>query len=361
MTTHSETRLLSLLGMFASGRVFTAAELAERFDVTPRTIRRDIASLREIGYVIGSVPGAEGGYRAESTTVLPPLQLESGEALSTAVGLALLRGAGLSTANADSATEKLRGMLPADMRATVLDIGTAVSVLPGHAPGIDLGAVIALASAIASRAVVTFDHRKGRAPSAEAVGSGEGSTTGAAGTADGLVTGAAGTAGAVDAPTAGVAPDRQELEGRRVEPVRLVVLGAHWYLYAWDLDRADWRSFRLDRMSAVHATTFTFAHRPHPDAEAAVSSAVTTSAYRHTVVLRAQVTVEEAKDWFPTRSATITEVADGVRIEFGVDDLRWAAVMATATPGDVEVIEPAELRDELRTLGERARRIAEKG
>lgn len=333
---HSETRLLSILGMFASGRIFTAAELAERFDVTPRTIRRDIASLREIGYVIGSVPGAEGGYRAESTTVLPPLQLESGEALSTAVGLALLRGAGLSTANADSATEKLRGMLPADMRATVLDIGTAVSVLPGHAPGIDLGAVIALASAIASRAVVTFDHRKGRAPSAEAVRSGEGSATGAA-------------------------PDRQELEGRRVEPVRLVVLGAHWYLYAWDLDRADWRSFRLDRMSAVHATTFTFAHRPHPDAEAAVSSAVTTSAYRHTVVLRAQVTVEEAKDWFPTRSATITEVADGVRIEFGVDDLRWAAVMATATPGDVEVIEPAELRDELRTLGERARRIAEKG
>ena len=333
---HSETRLLSLLGMFASGRIFTAAELAERFDVTPRTIRRDIASLREIGYVIGSVPGAEGGYRAESTTVLPPLQLESGEALSTAVGLALLRGAGLSTANADSATEKLRGMLPADMRATVLDIGTAVSVLPGHAPGIDLGAVIALASAIASRAVVTFDHRKGRAPRAEAVRSGEGST-------------------------AGAASDRQELEGRRVEPVRLVVLGAHWYLYAWDLDRADWRSFRLDRMSAVHATTFTFAHRPHPDAEAAVSSAVTTSAYRHTVVLRAQVTVEEAKDWFPTRSATITEVADGVRIEFGVDDLRWAAVMATATPGDVEVIEPAELRDELRTLGDRARRIAEKG
>ncbi|WP_230748284.1 helix-turn-helix transcriptional regulator [Brevibacterium sp. CCUG 69071] len=336
MTMHSETRLLSLLGMFASGRIFSAAELAERFDVTPRTIRRDIASLREIGYVIGSVPGTEGGYRAESRTVLPPLQLESGEALSTAVGLALLRGAGLSTANADSATEKLRGMLPADMQATVRDIGTAVSVLPGHAPGIDLGAVIELASAIASRAVVTFDHRKGRVPRAEA-------------------------AGAVDAPTDKAAPDRQETEGRRVEPVRLVVLGAHWYLYAWDLDRADWRSFRLDRMSAVHATTFTFAHRPHPDAEAAVSSAVTTSAYRRTVVLRAQVTVEEAKDWFPTRSATITEAADGVRIEFGVDDLRWAAVMATATPGDVEVIEPAELREELRTLGERARRVAEKG
>src|SRR5699024_6642958 len=107
-----KARLLSLLGTFASGRTFSAAELAADFAVTARTIRRDIAELRALGYIIASVPGTAGGYRAESRTMLPPLQLGSGEALATAVGLALLRGAGLNTPHADSAARKLSEMLP---------------------------------------------------------------------------------------------------------------------------------------------------------------------------------------------------------------------------------------------------------
>src|SRR5699024_6716007 len=98
-----DARLLSLLSAFASGRTFSAAELAADFAVTARTIRRDIAELRALGYIIASVPGTTGGYRAESRTMLPPLQLESGEALATAVGLTLLRGSGLNTPHADSA------------------------------------------------------------------------------------------------------------------------------------------------------------------------------------------------------------------------------------------------------------------
>src|SRR5699024_4865848 len=99
-------RLLSLLGAFASGRTWSAAELAAEFAVTARTIRRDIAELRTLGYIIASVPGTAGGYRAESRTMLPPLQLGSGEALAPAVGLAPLRGAGLNTpyAGADAST-----------------------------------------------------------------------------------------------------------------------------------------------------------------------------------------------------------------------------------------------------------------
>lgn len=314
----AESRLLSLLGMLAAGRTYSATDLAAHFGVTPRSIRRDIASLRELGYVIESIPGAAGGYRAHSRTVLPPLQLETGEALATAVGLALLNGAGLGTANADSATAKLRAMLPPTMRETVGDISTSVSVLPGHEPGVDMTAVMTTTSAIASRNILTFTHEKRKA-----IGS--------------------------------------ETMERRVEPVQMVVLGAHWYLYAWDLTRSDWRVFRLDRMSEVHETTFAFTARDHPDAEAAVSSAVTTAAYRHTVILDVDASVAEAKAWFPTRAATITKTDGGARVEFGVEDLTWAAVITAATPVDFRVVEPPALLSALQDLGERATRVSRSG
>ncbi|WP_092104422.1 MULTISPECIES: helix-turn-helix transcriptional regulator [Brevibacterium] len=314
----ADSRLLSLLGMLAAGRTCSARELAAHFGVTPRSIRRDIASLRELGYIVESLPGVAGGYRAQSRTLLPPLQLETGEALATAVGLALLNGAGLGTANADSATVKLRAMLPATTRESVGDISAAVSVLPGHEPGVDMSAVMTTASAIASRNVLTFAHEKRQASGSETL-------------------------------------------RRRVEPVRMVVLGAHWYLYAWDLTRSDWRVFRLDRMSEVHETTFAFADRDHPDAEAAVSSAVTTDAYRHTVVLEVDASVPETKSWFPTRTATITKTRSGSRIEFGVEDLTWAAVITAATPVPFRVVEPPELLSALQELGERATRVSRSG
>ncbi|UVI36523.1 helix-turn-helix transcriptional regulator [Brevibacterium spongiae] len=343
----SETRLLSLLGMFASGRTYSAPELAAHFECTPRTIRRDIAQLRELGYVIGSVPGLAGGYRAESRTVLPPLQLEAGEALATAVGLALLRGAGLDTEHADSATTKLRSMLPAAMRAAVADISAAVSVSEGNVPGVDIGAVISLASAISASTIATFDYQKLRRTDPTPSGSSTAGTSAVSSTGT--------TAGIVVGTTARIARSASSAShsaatARRVEPIRLVVLGAHWYLFAFDLDRHDHRVFRLDRMSEVHSTTLTFAPRPHPDAEAAVSAAVTTTAYPHTVELRVAASAKEAKEWFPTRTATITEAGGSVRVTFGFEDLRWVAATLAGIPAPIEILHPPELVDSLQDL-----------
>lgn len=333
-------RLLSLLGAFASGRTFSAAELAADFAVTARTIRRDIAELRALGYIIASVPGTAGGYRAESRTMLPPLQLGSGEALATAVGLALLRGAGLNTPHADSAARKLSEMLPAQMRGSLNDIGTAVSVPQGNVPGIDIASVIALASAISGQTLATFDYtvpdRRGRGRSSPR----------------------SATAAPHGRQTVAPAETGRPTESRRVEPVQLVVLGAHWYLFAWDLVRRDWRVFRLDRMSDVHVTTLEFSPRPHPDAEAAVSSAVTTAAYSHTVIIGMRSTVAEAGQWFSSRAATITEAADGVRIAFGIDDLATAATHLAMIPVPVEIIDPPELIDQMAALAQRAQSTA---
>lgn len=341
-------RLLSLLSAFASGRTFSAAELAADFAVTARTIRRDIAELRALGYIIASVPGTAGGYRAESRTMLPPLQLGSGEALATAVGLALLRGAGLNTPHADSAARKLSEMLPAQMRGSLNDIGTAVSVPQGNVPGIDIASVIALASAISGQTLATFDYtvpdRRGR---------GRSSPRSATAAPHGRQ-----TAAPRGRQTVAPAETGRPTESRRVEPVQLVVLGAHWYLFAWDLVRRDWRVFRLDRMSDVHATTLEFSPRPHPDAEAAVSSAVTTAAYSHTVIIGMRSTVAEAGQWFSSRAATITEAADGVRIAFGIDDLATAATHLAMIPVPVEIIDPPELIDQMAALAQRAQSTA---
>ncbi|WP_169251173.1 WYL domain-containing protein [Brevibacterium sp. 'Marine'] len=347
----SEARLLALLGMFASGRGYAAAELAARFDVTPRTIRRDIAELRALGYIISSGTGAAGCYRAESRTVLPPLQLEAGEALATAVGLALLRGAGLDTEYADSATTKLRERLPPAMRTAVADIAAAVSVSEGNVPGVDIDAVITLSSAINASTIATFDYRKMRRNGADDL-----SVTSApnAPTAEPIPY----RSGSDDSPDDGP-DDARRTSVRRVEPIRLVVLGAHWYLFAFDLDRDDHRVFRLDRMDRVHATTLSFTPRDHPDAEAAVSAAVTTTAYPHTVVLRTPASAQEAKEWFPTRSATITEAADGVRITCGFWDLRWVAATLAAIPAEIAVLHPPELIESLRDHAARAQAVVD--
>ncbi|WP_246490570.1 WYL domain-containing protein [Brevibacterium oceani] len=92
-----------------------------------------------------------------------------------------------------------------------------------------------------------------------------------------------------------------------------------------------------------------------------MSSAVTSAAYRHTVILRTDAGVDEARRWFPSRAATVAEAADGVRVTFGVDDLRWAAVMVVMTPEPFDVLEPGGLLAELTALADRARSIGQTG
>ena len=305
----SESRLLSLLARLGTGRSCTAAELATEFGVTARTIRRDITTLRELGYTVDAAPGVDGGYRAGSRTLLPPLQLESGEAFATALGLSLLAGAGLGSADTASASGKLETMLPAAAANSVREIGTAVTVAPGNEPDVDHAAVGAVASAIAGGRRITFAYAKPWSDDAPAM--------------------------------------------RRVEPAQLVVLGSHWYLYAWDLDRSAWRVFRLDRLSEVHVTTFGFPLRSAPDAEAAVRRAVTVAAYAHTIVLDLEATRAEIEPWFSTRAATITETDGGVRVTFGVPDLGAAAMYTATIPFSCRVVAPPEFVAELAAMRER--------
>ena len=206
------SRVLRLLGLLQSRPTWTGPELADRLGVTTRTVRRDIDRLRALGYPVRAGQGVGGGYQLGSGAALPPLLLDDEEAVAVAVSLRLAAGgtvAGLGEP-AMRTLGKLDQVLPARLRASVEAVSEATVTL-GRRDQLVEGAVVAL---LARAARGCHEVRFGYAAASGA------------------------------------------LSSRRAEPYRLVATTSRWYLLAWDLDRADWRSFRLDRMSEVRETTF---------------------------------------------------------------------------------------------------------
>ena len=85
--TQTASRLLELLSMLQGRRDWRGEELAERLEVSGRTIRRDIDRLRALGYPVESVSGTAGGYRLRAGSAMPPLLLDDEEAIAITVGL----------------------------------------------------------------------------------------------------------------------------------------------------------------------------------------------------------------------------------------------------------------------------------
>ena len=86
---NTSSRALRLLSLLQNHRFWPGAELAERLGVSPRTLRRDVDRLRELGYPVTAHPGVDGGYQLASGTALPPLVVDDEEAVALAVGLRL--------------------------------------------------------------------------------------------------------------------------------------------------------------------------------------------------------------------------------------------------------------------------------
>ena len=225
------TRTLELLSLLQSHRHWTARELVDRLEVSERTLRRDVERLRELGYSIESTRGVAGGYRLEAGTGLPPLLLTDDEGVAIAVGLRSQAAAGLRGAEHTtlSALAKLEQVLPPALRRRIEALqAVAAPVGPGSGPG--GGTAPSVDSDLLARlALCCRDSERVRMRYTDA--------TGAA-------------------------------SARSIEPHRLVPLGRRWYLLAWDRDRDDWRTFRLDRVEDVFPTRVRFASRPLTDEQA---------------------------------------------------------------------------------------------
>ncbi|WP_257002174.1 YafY family protein [Streptomyces sp. WZ.A104] len=214
-------RLLKLLSLLQTPREWPGGELADRLDVSPRTIRRDIDRLRDLGYPVEASRGSVGGYRLVAGAAMPPLLLDDEEAVAIAVGLRA--GAGHAIEGVDEASvralAKLEQVLPSRLRHRVSALQTAtVPLTRGDGSTIDPRTLTTLASAATGRERLRFAYR-----------SGDGTRT-----------------------------------KRQVEPYRLVSTGQRWYLVAYDLGREDWRTFRVDRVGEPFATGARFAPRPLP-------------------------------------------------------------------------------------------------
>ncbi|MEU6750796.1 YafY family protein [Spirillospora sp. NPDC046719] len=313
MTVEATTeRVLRLLGLLQRRPSWTAAELAAELRVTDRSVRRDVERLRALGYPVHAVPGVGGGYRLGAGTRLPPLLLDDEEAIATAVSLRLAAGGTVAGAGeaALRALAKLDQVMPPRLRAEVRAVHGATETLVGPGAVVDAEVLVTLARACRDALRVRFRY---------------------------------------------AARDGAERE-RTVEPVRMVATGRRWYLMAWDVDRDGWRTFRLDRMREVAATTWRFAAREHPDPVDYVRRSVAEAPYRHLARIRVRARPGRVRELVPPEVGRVEDGGDGwCVLVVGADDLDRIAVRVARLGFETEVLEPPELREAAARL---ARRLA---
>ncbi|MGO2113154.1 MAG: helix-turn-helix transcriptional regulator [Pseudoclavibacter sp.] len=233
-------RALELLNLLQTHRHWPGPELAGRLGVTERTVRRDVDRLRELGYRIESSPGAAGGYRLEAGTAVPPLLLTDDEAIAMAIGLRIAASGRLVSGAETTLTAlaKLEQVLPGPLRRQVNALADAV--MPA---GIRSGAAVS-SEVLGELALACRDRERVR--------------------------------------FAYVAASGEETR-RRVDPHALVPADRHWYLLAWDLDRDDWRTFRVDRLEEVEHTRVLF-ERQQITSEEIEARVLAARGYRRTSV-----------------------------------------------------------------------------
>jgi predicted DNA-binding transcriptional regulator YafY len=313
----TSARLLRLLSLLQAQPDWTGAALAARLGVTTRTVRRDVERLRDLGYPVHATPGTAGGYRLGAGAALPPLLLEDDEAVAVAVGLQTgARGvvAGIEESSLRALT-KLEQVLPPRLRQRVraLRAHTVTVPLDRPVPAVDPEVLTAVAGACRDHQCLRFDYR-----------------------------------------------DHEGTRNRRfVEPHTLVCWGRRWYLLAWDLDRRDWRTFRVDRMELRPPAGPRFTPRELPEADPAayVSRRVSSTAWRY----RARVTVHAPAAVIAARitpAVGVVEAIDGQTcvLDTGADRVETMAVYLGMLGVDFQITDPPELVAHIRQLAERYRR-----
>ncbi|MEV6954186.1 YafY family protein [Streptomyces sp. NPDC051183] len=298
----TSSRLLRLVSLLSVRPEWTCRELAERMAVTDRTVRRDIARLRDLGYGVESAPGPWGGYRLSPGARMPPLVLDDEEALAVAVALreAALSGV-LGTGQAAlSALLKLRQSLPARLadQLSTLD-GTLEHTPRSGEPQIDTLVLLELARGCHSAVRTTLSYRDhaGRA------------------------------------------------SVRAVDPYRLVHTGLRWYLVARDVAKGEWRTFRADRVVSVRPTTEPADLAHPPDAAALVSWGIASVVYPVYTTVRLPLPLERALQKIPPTIGTHSPDGPGatvVRIGGNSTDQLAAYLLGLATP--LTVLAPDEVR-----------------
>ncbi|MEV2275274.1 YafY family protein [Nocardiopsis sp. NPDC049922] len=299
------SRLLRLVSLLSTRPVWTCRELAEHMSVTDRTVRRDIARLRDLGYGIESDPGPWGGYRLSPGARLPPLVLDDEEALAVAVGLrtAALSGARGADQAALSALLKLRQALPRRLADRLGELDAALAHTPrSREPRISLHALLELARACRSglRAELSYRDHAGR------------STV------------------------------------RRVDPYRLVHTGLRWYFVARDVGKGEWRTFRADRVTATRLTAEPAELVDPPDAASLVSQGIASVVYPVYARIRLPLPLDRALAVVPpTIGAHSPDGSGATVVEIGGNDVGQLADYLLGLGTSLRVLSTDAVREAL--------------
>jgi predicted DNA-binding transcriptional regulator YafY len=195
-----------------------AQRLAERFEVSVRTIQRDILALQEAGVPIWATPGPGGGYTIDPGHTLPPLNFSPSEA--AAIALAMARSGPMPfDGAARTALHKVVAAMSATGRTGAVDLLARIHLLHAKQELSDAPMLRAVEHALLERRVVRLDYRDKHG---------------------------------------------QATMARRVEPLGFVGSERDWYLVGWCRLRGAVRAFRLDRISVVEVTAERSPERPPP-------------------------------------------------------------------------------------------------
>lgn len=313
MTSATSSRILTLLSLLQTRRDWSGQELADRLDVTPRTVRRDIDRLRELDYRIEAWKGPGGGYRLAAGSELPPLRFDDEQAVAIAVAL---RGAPALGVDIDEAAARalqtVRQVMPSRLRHRVDGIRFTGSTAAMVERRVDPEVLEIVSTATRDRLVLRFDYTAAPTESA--------------------------------APIAVPTP----VDPRRVEPHAVIARDGRWYLVAWNLDRAEWRVYRLDRITPKEPLGAQFEERSIPTGdprtflEARFKGASDANKWPCTGDLLLRVPAPEAASWLT--DATVAEV-DETSCLVRLGSWSWTGLLASIArfDADFEVVGPPEL------------------
>ncbi len=310
--------MLELLALLQIRHRWSGQELADRLKVSPRTLRRDVERLRTLGYPVHADRGLDGGYQLGTGTKLPPLLLNDDEAVAIAIGLRTAASQPITGIAESSmgALIKIGQLLSAPLQRQVESITAVVDSAPSFATDtVALATLTTLARASRDSEHARFDYRG---------------------------------AGA-------------DVSQRHVEPHHVVPLDRRWYLLAWDLDREDWRTFRLDRIDDPRSTSRRFTPRPLPAADPTTYIRQTIATLRsvHHVVLVVDTPIEVVQRHLGPWGSATKQGAKTTRIEMNIPDLGWAVMMLAVLNADIRHVEPPELRTLLHELAHRFLAVAD--
>jgi predicted DNA-binding transcriptional regulator YafY len=305
----STARLLELLELLQARPLTTGRQIATALDVDPRTVRRYIEALQELGIPIEGQRGVGGGYRVRPGYRLPPLMLSEDEAVVVVLGLVAARRDGLDGdgGSVDGALTKIHRVLPDTLRRRAEALETTLAFTRAARAGAPVAgeSVLLLADAIRRRRRIEAEYRS----------------------------------------------HAGERSRRELSPHGLVFHAGRWYLAAFDHRRQALRTFRVDRMSRIALAAAPAEPPPEGfDAAEHVSASLAAVPWGHEVEVVLDLPLDDARRRLPPTLATVIESDKGTLLKMQVGSLEWMAGVLAGLGCEFEIRSPDELRDHVSEL-----------